>query len=383
MRIEEILIYPIELTFITDFSHSMKEGRSVKNVIVEVLADKGDLTGFGEGAPRRYVTGEDQVTALASLKTITGRKDFPWNIEDHTQLWSFIKNLPDDKGSNSALCALEIALLDALAKKGNIGIRQFLPPDHSTELIHYGVILPIATVDKLEHFCKQINLFKIDKVRVKVGPDLEWNIKSLDCIRQALGDGCEIRIDVNGCWDKALAIKHLSFINSFHVTVVEQPLPPGDKAYPDVAKAFKEAGAELMADESACSMGEIIEIEKERSFSMINVRLSKCGGFGRCIAMLDYLRKAAIRFQIGCHLGESGILSAAGRALALSCADASYFDGSYDSYLLSENLTTRDVTFDLGGAAGEIPGPGLGVEVDRAKLRKMSLRKAVSIKRPG
>jgi muconate cycloisomerase len=115
---------------------------------------------------------------------------------------------------------------------------------------------------------------------------------------------------------------------------------------------------------------------------MINVRLSKCGGFVRSLMMLDYLREVGIRFQIGCHLGESGILSAAGRALALTCKDARYFDGSYDAYLLSENLTTRDVTFNQGGDAEEIPGPGLGVEVDKAKLRKMSLCDSISIKRP-
>jgi muconate cycloisomerase len=89
-----------------------------------------------------------------------------------------------------------------------------------------------------------------------------------------------------------------------------------------------------------------------------------------------------IPFQIGCQLGESGLLSAAGRALGLVCRDALYYDGSYDAFLLSENLTTENVAFGAGGAGKELPGNGLGVEVDRDRLLNMSRSKKLIIKRP-
>jgi muconate cycloisomerase len=105
---------------------------------------------------------------------------------------------------------------------------------------------------------------------------------------------------------------------------------------------------------------------------MINVRLSKCGGFRNSLKIIDYLRLNKTPFQIGCHLGESGILSAAGRVLCLLCRDAVYYDGSYDEYMLKENTTFENVSFGPGGKAGPLAGPGLGVEINMQNLKQLS-----------
>ena len=55
--------------------------------------------------------------------------------------------------------------------------------------------------------------------------------------------------------------------------------------------------------------------------------------------------------ELGCHPGESGILSAAGRHWAVSVAEIRYLEGSYDRYLLRELLTHEDITFGYGGRA--------------------------------
>jgi muconate cycloisomerase len=78
-----------------------------------------------------------------------------------------------------------------------------------------------------------------------------------------------------------------------------------------------------------------------------------------------------ILFQIGCQLGESGILSAAGRVLCLLCRDAVYYDGSYDEYMLKENTTFENVSFGPGGKAGPLEGPGLGVKVSHQSLKNI------------
>ena len=51
------------------------------------------------------------------------------------------------------------------------------------------------------------------------------------------------------------------------------------------------------------------------------------------------------------------------------CRDAVYFDGSYDEYLLKENITKQDVSFGLQGKAGLINGSGLGVDIDLHRLK--------------
>jgi len=108
-----------------------------------------------------------------------------------------------------------------------------------------------------------------------------------------------------------------------------------------------------------------------RGYDMVNIRLSKCGGLRRCWQIIDDLRARGVFFQIGCQLGESGILSAAGRTLSLLCSDALYHDGSYDAFLLQQN-PAQNVSFGMAGLAGPLEGPGWGVAVDPDRLAAMS-----------
>ena len=136
-----------------------------------------------------------------------------------------------------------------------------------------------------------------------------------------------------------------------------------------------------MADESACSLSDVEKILRIGHYQMINVRLSKNGGFRNSLRIIDYLRRNGTFFQIGCHLGESGILSAAGRILCLLCNDAMYYDGSYDEFLLEENVTLEHVSFGLGGEADPLDGHGLGIEVDSQNLARLSEGSPTVLKR--
>jgi muconate cycloisomerase len=147
---------------------------------------------------------------------------------------------------------------------------------------------------------------------------------------------------------------------------------PDDPNISDFANLIQNIGVILMADESACSFDDVEKIVKEGYYKMINVRLSKCGGFKNSSRIIDYLRLNGIPFQVGCQLGESGILSAAGRVLCLLCRDATYYDGSYDEFLLEENVTFENVTFGEEGRAGPLNSPGLGVTVSPKRLKRIS-----------
>jgi len=145
-----------------------------------------------------------------------------------------------------------------------------------------------------------------------------------------------------------------------------------DPEIADFAAMLRNLDVKLMADESACSLEEVDGIIKKGHYDMINVRLSKCGGFRKSFRIIDYLRAEGIPFQIACQLGESGLLSAAGRILSLLNSDALYHDGSYDKFLLKENITDENVSFGPGGEAGPLGGCGLGVKVDNKKLEKLN-----------
>jgi len=217
-----------------------------------------------------------------------------------------------------------------------------------------------------------LRAFHITDVRLKMGGDFEQNRGALEVVRQVFGLDCDLRVDVNGGWNLTQAKQHLPLLESFGVSILEQPLPPDDPAWGDLAAIQKTNNLRLMADESVCSMQDMEKAIADGHFDVINVRLSKCGGFSNSLKIIERTRAAGLNYQIGCQLGESGILSAAGRALCAVSSDALYCDGSYDAFLLQENLTTEHMTFSHGGKAAPLKGPGLGITVDAENLRRFS-----------
>ena len=381
MKIRTIYAYKVTLPFKATFSHSQKDARSADNIVVEIVTYEQELRGYGEGGPRPYVTGETQESAIRSVKSLCLHETFPWKLNDVRQIWNFIGSVSGGKHYNSAICALEMALLDVLARNEGQNIGHYLPKNHVTNEIRYGVTVPIAESNIVLKICEMLTEFDIKEVRLKMGRDLGQNRASLETARQVMDGGCELRVDVNGAWDLNMAKEHLPLLVSHGVSVLEQPLMPEDPNWRELADILRTRGVKLMADESVCSMQDMEKAIAQGYFDVINVRLSKCGGFSNSLKIIERIRTAGLDYQVGCQLGESGILSAAGRALCAISSDALYFDGSYDAFLLRENLTTEHVTFNQGGRAVPLEGPGLGILVDRENLNRFSNGR-ITIQRP-
>ena len=127
MRIDRINIYGIKLPFAGSFSHALKKEAFAENIIVEIIAGMDHLTAYGEGAPRPYVTGETQGSAIESFGFLMQQGAFPWDLEDVSQIWNFTDSLPKEKKYNAVGCAMETALLDALGKFQNRSAIEYFP----------------------------------------------------------------------------------------------------------------------------------------------------------------------------------------------------------------------------------------------------------------
>jgi len=372
MQIDKVTVYQVLLPFAFDFSHSLRKRSSAKNIIVEVVANNGEIKGYGESAPRTYVTGESQESATNNLCDFIKYDDFPWDLEDVSLIRDFVDHLPNGKEYNTAVCAIEMALLDALGKSQNRYIIEYFPKEFYTDSIYYGAAFPLSGKKSVLEICRLVKKLKIYKLKLKMGKDYEQNKAIIETVVAVFGDSCDLKVDINCAWDFELALKHIPLLKKHNVKVIEQPMPPGDPEIYPFARMMQAAGMVLMADESACVLTDMENILKNSSYRMINVRLSKCGGLRRSLKIIDFLRDNGLAFQIGCQLGESGLLSAAGRVLSLLCGDAVYFDGSYDEFLLKENITIENVSFGPEGMAGPLSGPGLGVKVNSQTLDCLS-----------
>jgi muconate cycloisomerase len=133
-------------------------------------------------------------------------------------------------------------------------------------------------------------------------------------------------------------------------------------------------GVPVMLDESLCGYPDATRAIERRTADLFNVRLSKCGGIVPTLRIIALAQRSGVGLQLGCHPGETGLLSAAGRHVASLVHGFRYVEGSYDRHILAENLTTRDLFFHPWGWAPPLVGPGLGVDVDPGALERMTVR---------
>ncbi len=132
-------------------------------------------------------------------------------------------------------------------------------------------------------------------------------------------------------------------------------------------------GVPVMLDESLCGFPDAESAVARKTADFLNVRLSKCGGILPSLRIIALAHRSGLGVQLGCHPGETSLLSAAGRHVASRVAGLRYVEGSYDRHILAANLTRQDLTFRYGGWAQPLDGPGLGVEVDREALDAMTV----------
>ena len=83
MRVKKIDIYHLKIPLSTPFKHALADHRVTENLIVR-LVTKDNIAGFGEGVPRKFVTGERLSDSLECLvcdrqyaNTADGLKESP------------------------------------------------------------------------------------------------------------------------------------------------------------------------------------------------------------------------------------------------------------------------------------------------------------------
>src|SRR5207248_6143260 len=111
----------------------------------------------------------------------------------------------------------------------------------------------------------------------------------------------------------------------------------------------RQVGVPIMLDESLCGMVDARRARDRATCDLFNLRLSKCGGFIPSLRLAQFAHQENLGYQLGCQVGETAILSAAGRHFASSVRGLRYLEGSYDRHLVYERLSKEDITFRRRG----------------------------------
>ncbi len=384
MKITELTAAVVRIPLRRPIRHASHRRTDTDNVVVRCVLEDG-TEGFGEGVPREYVTGESADGALDLLR----HSDLAAQLEpvaDFAAAVALAQRLrlapvPDDDRQcrgNAAHCALELAVLDAYGKRFGQPVSAVTPlvaPEvHEAKgLVRYSGAVTSARGFKLRLAAFILWFYGFHQVKVKVGIAGYDDARRLRSLRLRLGPRIDLRVDANEAWTPAEAADRIRELEPYRISAVEQPIPHKDAAL--LSRVREQVSTPIMLDESLCSMVDAERALAGRTCDLFNIRLSKCGGFIPSLRLAQFAKRHGLGYQLGCQIGETAILSAAGRHFACSVGGIRYLEGSYDRHLVRESLSPRDLTFTWGGKAAALAGPGLGVTIDPKALERVTVRK--------
>lgn len=387
-RIVQVTLILARLPLRVRIRHAGGAYAGSENIFVCCRLSDGSV-GWGEGVPRERLQG---LTAQ-QLWDYFWAEFPPGQLAEPCRGWNDVLALCESLRfpthqrhlrpgwENPLRCALELAILDAYGRSWGQSVSKAIEAYQRCAAIfsprnavqYSGTIL---RADPLTEMALALLFraagFSHGKLKVGTEPTPTDELRRIKRLRRLLGRRMDLRVDANGAWTRDQALAVLGELSSLRISCVEDPLHPGElHALPELRQL---TSVPILLDEPIATEGDLKEAVARQWCDLINVRISKCGGLLRSAALAAHAAACGIGFQLGCHPGESGVLSAAGRHFATAFGQCRYAEGSFDRFLFRRLITREDITFSRGGWAPALHGPGLGVTVLRSRLAPYILR---------
>jgi L-Ala-D/L-Glu epimerase len=332
----EIKLKLLELRLKRAFTISQASAERKKTLIAKYRR------GLGEGSSSiHYGASSEECLELVQQKLARFRDD--WNV-------AAVKEFCDklSPSLNVARCAIEMAMLDHLARELELPLHVYLKLPHPRPVASAFTITQAPKSD-IARQVETAAAFRNLKLKVGFDGDLQF-------IDQVLKFGeRRLYLDANGGWTRDAAIERIKALAGYPVEFYEQPL--SDPNVRELDRIKTKVECRLFLDESIKAERDIERFH--RVIDGVNLKLSKCGGITRVIALAESARQRSLKLMLGCML-ESAIGITA--ALHLS-ALFDYFD--LDAIMLTENDPYWGAHFDSDVMV--LPGgPGIGITTEEA-----------------
>ena len=384
-RLLEIELYHLELPFRQPFAHALKRRESTETVVAAALLADGTV-GFGEGLPRRYVTGETPASVMYNVGDALAGPLRGLEPKSFAELLEVVDNLPfrNEQGNliNAARCCVELALLDAYGRYFGSDLSSIVQwmgygrfgGGGSLKGIRVSGVLGASRAEKTGRRLRAMRWYGLRDFKLKLGT--KYDEENLALVERRLGralcrERVTLRVDANGAWDIDTAVGMSERLAALGVCSLEQPLAPDDGSHWQALADLAEVP--LMADESLLTYADGEFLAQHDLVDYFNIRLSKNGGLLPAIRLAEIATQYGKGYQLGAMVGETAILTAAGKRFLQMVPEVVFTEIGYSTFLLREDLGAESVRFGYRGRLSPPVGSGLGVEVRRECLGRFLL----------
>ncbi|MBL8877981.1 MAG: hypothetical protein JNG88_02585 [Phycisphaerales bacterium] len=387
LRIRQLNVLALAVPMRLKFEHAAASRSVADPVVVQAIAATpfAHFAGWGETLARPYVSGETPATVLRDIRELFVPRLADFQPGNWAEALEFIDALPMMDGERivtAARAAIELALLDLCGRVfqrrltdvvGWMGLGGFGAPGCIRAARYSGVVVGRSKT-KLQWLLRAQRWYGLRDFKIKVATPgweqrLEWAYRVL---RPALESGrATLRADANGAWTFDEAVEHIPTLRLYGVSALEQPL--SDQHDHLLPRLRQVAPIDLIADESMVTMEDARRLVGDGAVQVLNIRLAKNGGLMPALRLAKLALQSGIDVQLGCLVGETSILSAAGIAFLECCPSARFVEGAFGRLLLRADVTRRPIRFGRGGRIKPRAGHGLGLSVDETLVAELKI----------
>ena len=280
------------------------------------------------------------------------------------------------KGAPYAKAAIDIACHDIAGKALGVPVHTLLGGKRreGVRITHSLGLMPVedALAEAEVAVAEGITVFKL-----KTGIDGKRDIELMRRMRQVVGPDVQLRVDANeGYASVGEAVRITLRQQEYDLYFCEQPVA-GAHGLAEVARRI---GVPVMADESAWTAHDILELHRHGAAECFSCYVTKPGGLWRARQQAELAAALGMYHDIGGSI-EFGIGTAANlhlgvamqRAILPSVCPVTTVAGTAGPQVAGvyylDDVITEPFTFEDGVLICP-DGPGLGMEVDEAKLDK-------------
>ena len=299
-------------------------GRSLEEILKDMRAFFRELT---QDVQLRWLGPEKGVVHMSAGAVLNAVWDL-WAKSEKKPLWKLLADLTPEQ---TVACIDFSYITDALTEEEALEIlRRHAPTRAEREREMYANGYPAYTTstgwlgypdEKVRRLCREAIAAGWSHFKMKVGQDLEGNIRRARIMKEEIGPKGTLMMDANQCWDVGEAIRQMKALAQFDPWWIEEPTSPDDVlAHAAIARAiapigvatgetcanrviFKQllqAGAIRFCQVDSCRMGGVNEV---LSVLLLAAKFGvpvcpHAGGVGLCeyvqhIALYDYIAVSA------------------------------------------------------------------------------------------
>jgi len=365
LRIEEIEVIPVDVprSKVLRLARygNLGEGEPFEFVLTRVHTDEG-FTGVGEAPPLPPLSPESQPVVAAVMERWLAPRLLGVDPFETEEIWARMDYVAPTY--SMAKAALDMALWDIKGKALGLPVHRLLggsPPEKITNVALIGLGEPEEVASTAEGLVVE----GFTGIRLKIGPG-----KDVECtaaVRDAVGEEVTLRVDCNQGYGVADAVKMIRTIEPYGVELVEQPTVWWD--FGSLAEVAEAVDTPIMPHESMYLLSDVKNLMDAGAVGVLGLKTYRpWGGVTGARRLLEMARVMNLpcMFHDDVELGVSlaaatHMISAYRRVITHKCELSGYPEW------MKDDVVRKPIRFD-GGFVHVPDGPGLGVELDDAKL---------------